>query len=48
MEMRARGLRFVDIHDTIQMGKNKGQAQDRGKTEKQKGKSGKNGKGKNK
>ncbi|HNS04693.1 MAG TPA: hypothetical protein PKH53_01650 [Candidatus Saccharicenans sp.] len=48
MEMRARGLRFVDIHDTIQMEKNRGQAQDRGKAEKQKGKSGKKGKGKNK
>ena len=48
MEMRARGLGFVDIHESIQMQKNKGQGQDKGKTEEQKDKSEKKGKGKNK
>ncbi len=48
MEMRARGLGFVDIHEAIQMQKNKGQSQDKGKTGEQKGKSEKKGKGKNK
>ncbi|HOL45403.1 MAG TPA: hypothetical protein PK100_02925 [Candidatus Saccharicenans sp.] len=48
MEMRARGLGFVDIHESIQMQKNKGQGRDKGKTEEQKDKSEKKGKGKNK
>jgi len=48
MEMRARGLGFVDIHEAIQMQKNKGDGPDRGKAGEQKGKSEKKGKGKNK
>ena len=48
MEMRARGLGFVDIHEAIQMQKNKGDGTDRGKDGEQKGKSEKKGKGKNK